>query len=214
MTAEVVIMIEEKQWKESVLRALEGQSRTLSGISDTTSAKGKPKLAVAEGKDLAEKSAKNLEKAIDFLLENRYKKFASPEDVLDFINTLAATVSDGLLPEGQPLFRTWETKFDQAPVIRIEIEFKKFCQWFFMVGKEDALSVAALVEKKLDGEIHPFADGCGRTAKLLAMFVLLRSGISPPAYVSRDEYYHNIRLVNWTWVKFYRSMVEASASQS
>jgi len=159
MTAEAV-MIEEKRWKESVLRSLAGQSRTLFGVSDTTSAKSKPKLVVAEGKDLAEKSAKNLEEAIDFLFENRYQKFASPEDVLIFISTLAATVSDGLLPEGQPLFRTWETKFDQAPVIRIEIELKKFCQWFFGTIDSDAIVTAALVEKRLDGEIHPFADGC------------------------------------------------------
>jgi Fic family protein len=207
-------MIKEKWWKESVLRALAGQSRTLSGISDTTSAKSKPKLAVAEGQDLAEKSAENLEEAICFLFRNRYKKFSSPEDVLEFISMLAVIVSDGLLPEGQPLFRTWETKFDQTPVIRIEIEFKKFCQWFFKAVDSDAVVTAALVEKRLDGEIHPFADGCGRTAKLLAMFVLLRRGIFPPAYVLRDEYYRNIRLANWTWVKFYRSMVEASASQS
>lgn len=208
-------MIEEKRWKESVLRALAGQSRTLSGISDTTSAKDKPKLAVAEGRGLVEKSTQNLEEAICFLFGNRYKKFSSPEDVFNFINTLVATVSDGLLVEGQSLFRTWETKFNQTPVIRIEIELKKFCQWFFeMVDSGDVIVTVALVEKRLDGEIHPFADGCGRTAKLLAMFVLLRHGIFPPAYVPRDEYYRNIHLVTWAWIKFYKSMVEASASQS
>jgi len=168
--------MEKKRWFESVLQALAGLSRTLGGVSDISSAAEKPKLS-AEGEALAARTRENLQQALEFLWENRERGFASATEVREFVDEVARKVSAGLLQPGQSLYRTWETKFRQTAPEAIEQEYQNFCEWFFEALKSgDPVATAALVEKRLDGEIHPFADGCGRTAKILAAFVLLRAG--------------------------------------
>lgn len=201
-----------QHWFRSVLQALASLSRTFQGVSDTTSAAEKPKLAVAEGEALKAKSSQNLEQALEHLWVNRLKGFTSPVSVREFIDTLATAVSEGLLQPGQSFCRTWATKFGQTAPEAIEAEYSKFCAWLYgELDDSDPVAVAALVEKRLDGQIHPFADGCGRTSKLLAAFVLLRHGILPPSYGSRKEYYIIINLSEAEWINYYRSLTTAQA---
>jgi Fic family protein len=196
-----------KKWVESVLQALAGLSRTLGGVSDTSSASEKPKLVESEGEALARRTRENLEHALEFLWENSKQHFASPAEVRQFVDALAAKVSKGLLQPGQSLYRTWETKFRQTPVAEIETEYQRFCEWLFeALADADAVKTAALVEKRLDGKIHPFADGCGRTSKLLAAFVLLRAGLSPVSHRSRSEYYSRINASDEEWIRYYRAL--------
>ena len=194
-------------WFEAVLSALASMSRTFNGVSDTTSAAEKPKLAVEEGDTLKAKSSQNLGHALEYLWTNRLTSFASPANVREFIDTLATIVSDGLLQQGQAFYRTWATKFGHTLPEDIEAEYHNFCEWFLgAVDSDDPVAVAALVEKRLDGEIHPFADGCGRTAKLLAAFVLLRAGLSPVNHRSRKEYYERINGTDEEWIRYYRAL--------
>lgn len=194
-------------WFEAVLSALASLSRTFNGVSDTTSAAEKPKLAVEEGDTLKAKSSQNLGHALEYLWTNRLTSFASPASVREFIDALATIVSEGLLQPGQSFYRTWATKFGHTLPENIEREYQSFCEWFFNnVDSDDPVAVAALVEKRLDGKIHPFADGCGRTSKLLAAFTLLRHDIFPPSYGSRNEYYVNINLSDAEWISYYRSL--------
>jgi len=58
---------EKKRWSQSVLQALAGLSRTLGGVSDTSSAGEKPKLAESEGEALVSRTRENLEHALEFL---------------------------------------------------------------------------------------------------------------------------------------------------
>src|SRR3989338_8112349 len=109
-------LMDKQQWTESVLGALAGMSRTLGGTSDTTSSADKPKLGVSEGEALASRTEQNLRQALGFLWENRERRFESAAEVLELVDTLAAMVSDGLLTDGQSLYRTWETKFGQTLV--------------------------------------------------------------------------------------------------
>lgn len=193
-------------WVEYVMQNLAGLSRTLGGVSDTSSSADKPKLTT-EGEGLATKTTQNLRHALGFLWENRFRSFTSPADVRKFVDSLAKMVSNGLLKSGQSFYRTWETKFGQTLPENIEAEYQNFCKWFLKaVDSDDPVATAALVEKRLDGEIHPFADGCGRTAKIMASFVLLQHGFSLPTYKSRKEYYKNINLSDDNeWVDYYRS---------
>lgn len=202
---------EKSVWIKSVLQALWGLSRTLGGVSDTSSAQEKPKLAESEGESLARKTRENLEQALEFLWENRGRTFASPEEVRAFVDALAAKVSAGFLQPGQSFYRTWKTKFRQTSPEAIEQEYQNFCAWLYEALKSGldpvaTVATAALVEKRLDGEIHPFADGCGRTAKLLASFVLLRAGLSPVSYRSRKEYYERINASDEKWIRYYRAL--------
>ena len=197
-------------WTESVLASLAGMSRTLGGASDTTSAVEKPKLGVSEGEALASRTEQNLRQALGFLWDSCECQFQSAIKVREFVDTVAEMVSHGLLAPSQSLYRTWETKFWQTPVRAIEAEYVKFCRWLFraLADSTDFVEIAALSERRLDGQIHPFADGCGRTAKLLAAFVLLRGSRTPPRYGARSEYYRKINQSEAEWLCYYRSLCE------
>lgn len=194
-------------WFESVLQTLAGLSRTLKGFSDTSSAAEKPKLRVEEGSNLTDSASQNLQCALEFLWENRKQRFASATEVRQFVDAVARQVSEGLLQVGQPLYRTWETNFRQTAPENVEQEYQSFCRWLFgALESGDPIETAAIIEKRLDGEIHPFADGCGRTAKILAAFVLLRAGCPPVRYRSRKEYYKQINASDKEWVRYYRTL--------
>ena len=202
-------MNDKQSWTEKVLSALAGMSRTLGGASDTTSSTDKPKLGVSEGEALASRTERNLRQALGFLWDSRACRFESAAEVREFVDILAAMVSNGLLAPGQSFYRTWETKFGQTKVAAIEAEYREFCEWLFgALADSDSVKVAALVEYRLDGKIHPFADGCGRTAKLLAAFVLLRGNRTPPRYGVRKEYYGKISQSETEWVSYYRPLCE------
>lgn len=201
--------MKKKLWFESVLQSLAGMSRTLNGVSDTSSAVEKPKLEVEEGSDLIRRSSQNLQYALEYLWENQSILFTTPIAVRAFIDSLARIVSDGLLQSGQSFYRIWVTKFGHTLPEDIEVEYQKFCEWLCgEVESGDPVAVAALVEKRLDGKIHPFADGCGRTAKILAAFILLRQDIIPPRYPPRKEYYAEINKGDESWIEFWRDMHE------
>ncbi len=198
---------EKEEWMENVISNIQSLSRTLKGISDTSSSAEKPKLEIEEGDALAEKTFCNLQHALEYLWENRRKIFKSPDEMREFIDNLATIVSEGLLKEGQSLYRTWETKFGQTKPEDIETEYQKFCEWLFKtIESSDAVETAALIEKRLDGEIHPFADGCGRTAKLLSAFILMRHGSLLPKYKDRKEYYKEINKNDDEWIAYYESL--------
>jgi hypothetical protein len=200
--------VDKHTWIDAVLRTLATQSRTLGGISDTSSSADKPKLA-AEGEALAQKTRQNLRNALEFLWENRGIVFHSADEVRGFIDRVAAMVSEGLLAPGQSLYRTWDTKFEnQAAAEEIEPQYRQFCLWLFGSLDNDPVETAALTEKRLDGDIHPLADGCGRTTKILSAFILLRHELFPPRYRSRGEYYEKITTGDTEWITFWRSMYE------
>lgn len=200
-------MNDKQLWTESVLASLAGMSRTLGGTSDTSCSAEKPKLECSEGEALASKTEENLRQAMLFLWGSKVRQFQSASDVRKFVDALAEIVSDGLLTPGQSLYRTWETKFGQTQVAAIEAEYQRFCEWLFgaLANSTDFVETAAMVEYRLDGHLHPFADGCGRTAKLLAAFVLLRGHRTPPRYGARKEYYRKINESEQEWVSYYRS---------
>ena len=200
--------MDKQTWIDTVLGSLAGISRTLGGASDTSCSADKPKLGCQEGEALASRTEQNLRQALDFLWESKECQFRAAAEVLAFVETLAATVSEGLLADSQSFYRTWETKFGQTPVHAIEAKYMEFCGWLFraLANPTDFVEIAALVEQRLDGKIHPFADGCGRTAKLLAAFVLLRGNRTPPQYRARSEYYRGINKSETEWVSCYRSL--------
>ncbi|OPY38425.1 MAG: Fic/DOC family protein [Methanoregula sp. PtaU1.Bin051] len=202
-------MITKEQWSERVLKTVSSFSRTIHGISDTSSATEKPKLTVKEGKQLIDRTSRNLLQAIEYLWVNRSISFITSLEVQDFIDSLAMIISDGLLQQGQSLYRTWDTQYGQTHPSEISEQYHEFCKWFLStMDSHDPAATAAIVEKRLNGEIHPFSDGCGRTSMLLAAFVLLRHDINPAVYHSRKEYFELIGKSNdEEWIRYYRSLL-------
>jgi hypothetical protein len=198
-----------RRFIEAAVANFERTSRTKRGVSDTSSSTEKPELK-ASGGGLADRATDNFRRAIERLYDERGREFRTVDEVRTLIEEVAQTVSDGLLKEGQGLWRTWATKFaNQPPPERIADEMDNFVHT--LAGRlgnshDDAVATAAFIEKRLDGEIHPFADGCGRTAKALSAFVLARAGKPLPVYHGREEYYREVYGTDEEWERYYRSL--------
>jgi hypothetical protein len=58
----------------------------------------------------------------------------------------------------------------------------------------DPADVLAYADYMIDGQIHPWADGCGRNATAVLMWLsLLLSHCHLPVFGTRDEHYRSIR---------------------
>jgi fido (protein-threonine AMPylation protein) len=206
-------------WVSLLLSRLAEMSRTLGGVSDTSSSDEKPSL-VMEGEDLKARTKANIARAAEYLFAARDKVFADEREVRAFVDELARLVSNGLLPVGQGLYRTWETKFRQTSPSAIEGEYSRFCERLYeglrvdpdtewaVVHPADDIAFAGWVERELDSRVHPFADGCGRSAKLLSSWVLLRAGLMPPRWPARAEYYRAVAtMAPDEWDEYYSSFV-------
>ncbi len=198
----------QEDFERQMMANSEAMSRTFGGVSDTSSAEEKPKLAL-EGNELADRAAANFQQALKLAWEHRQDRFASPEEVARFVEELVSQVSEGLLPPGQGIWRNWQTEFPiQSLPGQIEPDlqafYREFCQR--MQGNTDAVEFAGWVEKRFDGEIHAPADGCGRSTRLLSGMVLARSGHGLPNYRDRKEYYQNINKDWPQWQEYYRSL--------
>lgn len=183
-------------------------SRTAKGVSDTTSAPGKKKLVVAEGTGLASKAEENFVLALTWALEQRLE-MPKADDVERFVLEVAARVSDGLLDDGESLLREHETKFEmQTRVIHIREALAGFFRELAeqLCNNHDPVATAAWVEWRLDARIHPFTDGCGRSTKVIAYWVLVRAGLMLPTYESRDRYYQLVVLTLEEWTAYYRTL--------
>jgi hypothetical protein len=188
------------------LENLERTSRTSHGVSDTSSSADKPKLQ-AEGAQLASAAERNFVSALRWAFS---QEIACPaEDSLrTLVEGVAERVSMGLLQLGQSLFRTWETKYPmQTRVAAIEADMAEFYQELASrLQAADPVATAAWVEWKLDARIHPFADGCGRTTKVVAYWVLVREGFDLPRYENRDAYYAAVIQSLGAWTAYYRTL--------
>jgi len=64
----------------------------------------------------------------------------------------------------------------------------ELCQWLNTANDLPAPVVAALVHARIAG-IHPFSDGNGRTARILATLAMVRGGYSMPEFTSLEEWW-------------------------
>lgn len=187
---------------EHALAALQPISRTFQGISDTSTSGQKMKLAL-EGDSLKAKIAENFRNALRFLLACRDLEIKDVEDVRRLFDVTVNTLNDGLVQHEQGRWRTWNTNIPgHSKPEQIDTAMESFYAEFqrrFNDQDSNAIEFAAWVEKRLNAEIHPLSDGCGRVSKALATFILARDGYLYPTHKSRDEYYSKINLPLREW---------------
>lgn len=193
-----------RSFERQALENLQQTSRTVKGVSDTSSSPEKPKLT-REGKPLEVKTIENFRAALKIVWNEKDRKFSSAEDVRVFADKIASTVSSDLLQPGQGLYRTWETPSNMKPD-KIKDAYREMTTSLYekLKEKEDPITTAAWLEKRIS-VVHPWADGGGRTSKLLSAFVLTRGGKALPEYPNALEYYK--RIAEPGWEKTFRSWV-------
>lgn len=177
-------------------RNLLAMSRTAQGVVDTSaSAEKADSMTGISGENAANLAQQNFETAIREAYENKDRGFNSPKDLRNFIEDLALTVNSGIVKEGN-LIRTADSdKYPYVRVANLENYMEDFYQNLYERVKDptsNPVETAAFAEFGIDFGGHFFADGCGKTAKVVSSFLLMRQNHKLPEYKGgRDAYYAN-----------------------
>jgi len=176
-------------------RNLTATSRTARGTVDTSASPDKA-AKMAEGltaEVAADRATENFREAITTAHSERGRQFANPTELRTFIEGIAQTVNRGITKEGI-LIRAGEDspKYPYTKVADLEGAMQQFYNELsqrLRDPKEDPVALAAWAEYRIDLSDHFFADGCGKTAKAISSWILMRADRPLPAYRGRDEYY-------------------------
>jgi len=177
---------------------------------------------------IADKARENFRETIEYLYEERFRQFNNPEELRVFVEGVAQKINEGILSPDN-LIRSYNS--DRYPHTRIENlseEMKQFYEEFFLRlqdPSQDPEELAGWVEYRIDLTDHFFTDGCGRVAKAISSWVLMRANRELPRYRSREELYQHaptqIRGSNPEanrkeydlWIDYYKSLFETKKSQ-
>lgn len=201
-------------------------SRTANGTIDTSASSTKAaSMESIDGDEAAARAKANFDKAISLAFEQRDADFSSASKVRQLVESIAAQINDGIVKEGS-LIRTGEDS-DKYPYTRLDELPAAMEQFYEELHQKltnpdsDPVEVAAFCEYHIDLVDHFFADGCGKTAKAISSFVLMRAGLSLPSYKGgRDEYYKHAprsivrvdqiadRAAWQDFLQYYKSMVK------
>lgn len=197
------------EWSQTLHSSISALSRTAKGL--TESAYGAKSALDISGPELETVVKNNLQHSIEYVWAKGPRVHKTPPAIRGFMNAVAKQVSFGLVDPAH-IYRVWDTSAKYPAQVApkdIEHEMRHFCDSVAssLYDERHAIFNAAWVERELDYRIHPFADGCGRTAKLLGAWVLLRAGLPPARFTDRDEYYAAMNAGQNEWAAYYRSKV-------
>lgn len=157
----------------------------------------------------------NYRKVIDYIDQEAKKNIDKITEML--IKKIHRIVVDKILPPNeageyrtkQVVIRnsqTGEVTFRPPPPIEVPFLMREFLYWVNRYGKEEIHPVikAGIVHHELV-RIHPFLDGNGRVARLLATLILLLGGYDIRRFFSLEEYYDRDA------ASYYHNLQKASA---
>jgi len=165
-------------------------------------------------------SVKNFEDVIGNLYDERKRKFNTPAELRGFVEGVAKKVNEGITKEGVLIREHDSEKYPYPAVENLEQEMDAFYKEFLarLQNNESSKELAAWVEYRVDLSDHFFADGCGKTAKAIGSWILMRTGDTLPKYRERTELYAHaptkIRGVNSEedsralefWTEYFKSL--------
>jgi Fic family protein len=139
----------------------------------------------------------NYRKVIEFIDEEAKKKIDKITELL--IKKLHRIIIDKILTTGQGEYRTkqviirnsatGEVTFRPPPAIEVPFLMREFVYWL----NKDNLDIHPLIKAGIAHHelvrIHPFLDGNGRVARVLATLILLLGGYDIRRFFSLEEYY-------------------------
>jgi predicted ABC-type ATPase len=163
-------------------------SRTAAGTIDVSASPNKADQMAADlsGDRAAQLAQDNYRSVIGSLYDNRATSFADPTELRGFIEGLVTRVNSGILRDGV-LYRAEDSpkypSYTSAASLP-EAAGRFFDQLHHRLSDPDAdpVETAAWVEYRMDLTDHLWADGCGKSAKAVAAWVLMRSGYDLPNY--------------------------------
>jgi Fic family protein len=198
--------------------AIEGNTLTEKEVLDQLAGK----LKLPPSKEYLGREIENIVKACDGILNELRVSGGVTEVFIDDIKKLNLQVLEGL-PLNQGVvpgeIRTYSVGIEGigykgAPAEDCEYLLNRLCEWlntdFRILGDDEQGIVIALLKAIIShlylAWIHPFADGNGRTARLLEFKILLASGVPTPAAHLLSNFYNETRQ------EYYRQLTRASQS--
>ena len=187
-------------------------------------AKGKIDISVSDSKQNAELSGKrledqiaaNLQALLEYIKQNQSREFDSAKQIKKLVEDIVTIINNGIYNDPLAL-RSWEVRYGRLQKPEgIEKEMGKFYESLLekladvRSDKADAIGLAAWIEAEINREIHPYADGCGRSSQALAAFFLNHFQAPLPGHDSREEYYQAMNGGPEAFVKYYYRATERS----
>lgn len=179
------------------LENLQKTSRTARGIVDVSASADKAQKmeGTLTPEATTEITLKNFSALIEYLYEQRNKSFSSSDDLKNFLEDIAKRINKGIVKEGI-LIREGEdsSKYPYTRIKDLPKVFNEFCTELLKKlndPKQDPEELAAWLEYRIDLTDHFFADGCGKVAKVISAWVLMKNNHTLPVYRDRKELYAN-----------------------
>lgn len=172
---------------------LQATSRTANGTVDTSASPDKADKMQASGDQAADLATKNFQGVMKTLFDDRHRTFGSAQELRGFIEAQAAAINKGITKEGVLLREGADSpKYPYTKVADLPKAMEQFYGELYDRLKDpgqDPKQLAAWIEYRMDLTDHFFADGCGKAAKAISAWALMRAGQELPAYGSRNAYY-------------------------
>jgi len=182
----------EAEYLQAAIKNFETTSRTAAGMIDVSASVNKASQ-IQEGltrKDTARIARENFTQTISRLFHDKDRSFTGPQDLRSYIEGVAQQINQGITKENVLIRQEDSEKYPYTRVADLETTMQQFYQEFFtrlQNPNEDPVDLTAWVEYRIDVSDHFFADGCGKTAKAISSWVLMRRDHNLPQYTTRED---------------------------
>lgn len=194
------VRFSKQEYLDRLLRNIENTSRTFGGELNTSASKDKPLLVnlFIPRESLADTTRNNVIQAFNFVYDNKNLPFSSPQVVRDFIDQIARIINQGIVNNEELIIRNGSNshKYFYVDTKRVEKFYQSFTsQLYKRLGNPSItpVALAAWVEWNIDFCGHIFVDGCGRIAKVISTWVLMRGNSDLPDYCIGQDGFETIR---------------------
>ena len=183
-----------EEYQKQAFRNVMNTSRTVKGVVDVSASDTKADaMQLLDGSSAKDIALRNYLDAVCFVYENRDISFDTASSLQDFILTIGKIINKGILKEGYLLRRPGRVnpEFHYEDAEKLEEAFYLVCERFlaYVHESKDPVYLAAYLEYYLNMKLHLFADGCGKSSKIAAAFILMRNRLPLPVYRTNEEYY-------------------------
>jgi ADP-ribose pyrophosphatase YjhB (NUDIX family) len=189
-----------QEYFEKLLRNISDTSRTFGGELNVTASKSKPKIINQSNskEDLAHITKRNVLLAFDFAHDNKNLILLSPQILRDFIDQIAKFVNQDIIKDEKFLIRRGSDshKYFYVSTKHVDGFYKSFVNQFYEKlnsPETSSVDMAAWIEWNVDFCGHIFSDGCGRIAKVLSSWVLMRANLDLPDYQRGQDGFATVR---------------------
>ncbi len=192
--------LSKQEYLDMLLRNIKCTSRTFDGELNVSASKDKPKLfnLLISKESLAEITKNNVIKAFDFVYDSKNLPLLAPQVLKNFIDQVAKIVNQGIISDEKLIVRSGSNshKYYYVDTQYVEKFYRSFVNQLYQKlnnPETSPIDLAAWIEWNIDFCGHIFSDGCGRIAKILSTWLLMRNNLTLPDYRNGQDGFETVR---------------------